>query len=204
MLESDRHLPIEGPADQPSSPDRNGTPLEGSDPLALAPPNLKARPRRGRLLRPEDAKGINFTPEQRLMILDSWRRSGLPAGDFSPLVGLSKHTLYAWKKRFDREGPGGLVDHPRGSMKGSRLPDLTRRAIIMLKESNPHYGCERISDLLARGPALQASPNAVAKVLKEAGYVFDEVPTRATRTISESSSAPVRTSSGRPISSPSS
>jgi transposase InsO family protein len=113
------------------------------------------------------------------MILDSWRRSGLPAGDFAPLVGLSKHTLYAWKKRFDREGPGGLVDHPRGSVKGSRLPDLTRRAIIMLKESNPEYGCERISDLLARGPALQASPNAVARVLKESGYVFDELPTHA-------------------------
>jgi transposase InsO family protein len=47
----------------------------------------------------------------------------------------------------------------------------------MLKESNQDYGCERISDLLARGPALQASPNAVARVLKEAGYVFDEPPT---------------------------
>jgi transposase InsO family protein len=130
-------------------------------------------------LRPEDAKGPAYGPEQRLLILDTWRRSGLPAGDFAPLVGLSRHTLYAWKKRFDREGPGGLVDHPRGTVRGSRLPDLTRRTIIMLKESNPDYGCQRISDLLARGPALQASPNAVARVLKEAGYIFDEVETHA-------------------------
>jgi transposase InsO family protein len=49
----------------------------------------------------------------------------------------------------------------------------------MLKEANPDFGCERISDLLARGPALQASPKSVAKVLKEAGYVFAEVPTRS-------------------------
>jgi transposase InsO family protein len=130
-------------------------------------------------MRPEDAKGPTFGPEQRLLILDSWRRSGLPAGDFAPLVGLSRHTLYAWKKKFDREGPGGLVDHPRGTVRGSRLPDLTRRAILMLKESNPDYGCQRISDLLARGPALQASANAVARVLKEAGYVFEEVETHA-------------------------
>lgn len=166
---------------RPILPENNGSsaPPDGGVPLPFGPPNLKARPRRGRLVRPEDAKGLSFTPEQRLMILDSWRRSGLPAGDFAPLVGLSKHTLYAWKKRFDREGPGGLIDHPRGSVKGSRLPDLTRRAIVMLKESNPDYGCERISDLLARGPALQASPNAVARVLKEAGYVFDETPTHA-------------------------
>jgi transposase len=169
----------------PESPrnDPKGLPdpenIANADPLPFPAPNLKARPHRGRLLRPEDAKGPFFTPEQRLLILDSWRRSAIPAGDFAPLVGVSRHTIYAWKKRFDREGPGGLVDHPRGTVKGSRLPDLTKRAILMLKESNPNYGCERISDLLARGPALQASATAVTKVLKEAGYVFDEIPTRS-------------------------
>jgi transposase InsO family protein len=153
--------------------------MANAGPLPFPSPNLKARPHRGRLLRPEDAKGPLFSPEQRLLILDSWRKSAIPAGDFAPLVGVSRHTIYAWKKRFDREGPGGLVDHPRGTVKGSRLPDLTKRAILMLKESNPDYGCQRISDLLARGPALQASATAVTKVLKEAGYVFDEIPTRS-------------------------
>jgi transposase InsO family protein len=148
-------------------------------PLPCPDPNIKPRPRRGRLLRPEDAKGPAFSPEQRLLILDSWLKSGLPARDYAPLVGLSRHTLYSWKKRFDREGPGGLIDKPRGSVRGSRLPDLTRRAILLLKQDNPDYGCERISDLLARGPALQASPNAVARVLKESGYVFDEPPTHS-------------------------
>lgn len=172
----------DSPKAEASVPANGSAPLPGGNgvqnPLP-SDPNLKSRPRRGRLLRPEDAKGLTFTPEQRLLILDSWRRSGLPARDFAPLVGVSRHTLYSWKKHFDREGPGGLVDRPRGSVKGSRLPDLTRRAILMLKESNKDYGCERISDLLARGPALQASPNAVARVLKEAGYVFDEVETRS-------------------------
>ncbi len=167
----------EGAADLQRSPPGEGGPVPPA--LPFPAPNLKARPRRGRLLRPEDAKGPTFTPEQRLLILDSWRKSAIPAGDFAPFVGISRHTIYAWKKRFDREGPGGLIDHPRGSVKGSRLPDLTKRAILMLKESNPEYGCERISDLLARGPALQASATAVAKVLKEAGYVFDEIPTRS-------------------------
>jgi transposase InsO family protein len=168
--------------EQPQSDPKGPTPPENianAGPLPFPSPNLKARPHRGRLLRPEDAKGPTFTPEQRLLILDSWRRSAIPAGDFAPLVGISRHTIYAWKKRFDREGPGGLVDHPRGTVKGSRLPDLTKRAILMIKESNPDYGCVRISDLLARGPALQASATAVTKVLKEAGYVFDQVPTRS-------------------------
>jgi transposase InsO family protein len=121
----------------------------------------------------------SFTPQQRLLLLDTWTRSGLPAGDFASLVGVSKHTLYAWKKRFDEEGPAGLVELPRGAQGGSRLPELTRRTILMLKTSHPDWGCQRISDTLARGPALGASPGAVAKVLHEAGYETVEEPTRA-------------------------
>jgi transposase InsO family protein len=119
-----------------------------------------------------------FTPEQRLLVLDAWRRSGLPAGDFAPLVGISKHTLYWWQKKFEAEGPAGLADKPKGAPAGSRLPEPTRRAILMLKESHPDWGCQKISDLLVRGPALPASPAAVARVLREAGYVTQEEPSK--------------------------
>lgn len=119
-----------------------------------------------------------FTPQQRLLLLDTWTRSGLPAGDFASLVGVSKHTLYAWKKRFEEQGPAGLLDQPRGASSGSRLPELTRRTILMLKTSHPEWGCQRISDTLARGPALGACPSAVAKVLHEAGYESQEELTR--------------------------
>jgi transposase InsO family protein len=135
-------------------------------------------PRRGkRLVRPED-KAPPLTPQQRLLMLDTWQRSGLPAQDFAALVGVSKHTLYDWKRKFAAEGPGGLLDRPRGGPTGSRLPELTKRTILMLKQANPDWGCQRISDLLARGPALPASPGAVARVLHEAGYQLEEVPIR--------------------------
>ena len=112
------------------------------------------------------------------MLLDTWQRSQLPAKDFAALVGVSKHTLYAWKKAFDTQGPAGLLDQPRGAPSGSRLPELTKRTILMLKTANPDWGCQRISDLLGRGPALPASPGAVARVLHEAGYELEEVSTR--------------------------
>jgi hypothetical protein len=73
-----------------------------------------------RLARPAESPAVPLTGEQRLLVLDAWRRSGLPAGDFGPLVGLSKHTLYDWKRRFEAEGPAGLADKPRGSPRGSR------------------------------------------------------------------------------------
>jgi transposase InsO family protein len=130
------------------------------------------------LVVPEQIPLAKIAPEQRLLLLDTWRRSGLPAGDFAALVGVSKHTLYSWKLKFDQQGPSGLMDKPRGQKTGSRLPDLTRRTILMLKQSNPEWGCQRISDMLVRGPALPASPAAVARVLHEAGYELEENPTR--------------------------
>jgi transposase InsO family protein len=139
---------------------------------------LLAGRRRGRRLVQPQAKPEPLTPQQRLLLLDTWQRSGLPAGDFAALVGLSKKTLYGWKKKFDREGPGGLMDQPRGGTSGSRLPELTKRTILLLKAGNPEWGCQRISDLLQRGPALPASPSAVARVLHEAGYELEEVATR--------------------------
>jgi hypothetical protein len=93
-------------------------------------------------------------------------------------VGLSKHTLYAWKRKFGAGGPAALVDGPRGGPAGSRLPKATRRALLRLQEANPDGGGEPIAALLLRGPALPASPQAIARVLPEAGYDLEESPTR--------------------------
>jgi transposase InsO family protein len=145
------------------------------------PPEFPRRPprRRGRrLVAPAATPAAPLTPQQRLLLLDTWQRSGLPAGDFAALVGLSKHTLYDWKRKFDAQGPAGLLDAPRGGPAGSKLPDLTKRTILLLKQAHPDFGCQKISDLLVRGPALPASPAAVARVLHEAGYQLEDVPTR--------------------------
>jgi transposase len=185
-------LPAAGPAP--------ATPL-AADPAPQLPPNMGAsaadalpsahdlpglaagdpvpRRRPGQRLLPPQLPPTPLTPQQRLLLLDTWQRSGLPAGDFAALVGVSRHTLSAWKQKFASQGPAGLLDQPRGGPKGSRLPDLTRRTIVLLKTANPDWGCQRISDMLWRGPALPASAAAVARVLHEAGYELEAVPSRA-------------------------
>ena len=70
------------------------------------------------------------------------------------------------------------MDQARGAPAGSRLPELTQRTILMLKQAHPDWGCQQISDMLLRGPALPASAAAVARVLHEAGYELEETPTR--------------------------
>jgi hypothetical protein len=62
------------------------------------------------------------------------------------------------------------MDKPQSS----RLPELIKRTILMLNQSNPEWGVERISAMLLRGPGLQPSPSAVAKVLHEAGYELED------------------------------
>jgi transposase InsO family protein len=142
------------------------------------PPPVRKTRRRGTLAPPVDRPELPLSPQQKLLLLDTWQRSGLPARDFGALVNVSHHTLYSWRRRFQELGPGGLVDRPRGVKKGSKLPELTKRTILMLKQAHPEWGCERISDMLVRGPALPASANAVSRVLREAGYELVEQPTR--------------------------
>ena len=153
-------------------------PLEPFPETAVSLPPLSLGRGRGRRLVKKSATApMSLKPEQRLLLLDTWQRSGLPAGDFAAMVGLSKHTLYAWKKKFDDEGPAGLMERPRRGG-GRQLSDLTRRTILMLKQSHPDWGCQRISDVLWRGPSLSASASAVAQVLHDAGYELQEVCTR--------------------------
>jgi transposase InsO family protein len=126
---------------------------------------------------PEDVDRRTLRPHERVLILDMWQRSGLAAREFGALVGLSRKTLFEWKRRFDRHGPAGLADQRRGAPAGSRLPEPTQRAILMLKGAHPEWGCERIREVLLRGEGYSASAGAIAHVLRENGYELDSVET---------------------------
>jgi Homeodomain-like domain len=109
-------------ADNPPAPDPCGTTGHDTAARPIAPPRLQQHARGRRCLRMDEPPVSPVTPQQRLLLLDTWRRSGLPAGDFAPLVGISKHTLYAWHRKFQQDGPAGLEDKPRGAPAGNRLP----------------------------------------------------------------------------------
>ena len=97
------------------SPEESRGPTEEAlrfeDEAAPSIPNLTARRPGRRLVKADASPRVSLSWQQRLLLLDTWRRSALPAGEFGALVGVSKHTLYAWKKRFEAGGPAGLEDH---------------------------------------------------------------------------------------------
>ena len=73
-----------GGAGKPEGRPPEAVPAEptGSDRSEINPPR---RRRRGKqLTKDPGAKRMHYSGEQRLLILDVWRRSSLPAADFAP------------------------------------------------------------------------------------------------------------------------
>ena len=153
-------------AEDPEQPLPSRPPLSG---VGTRDGNLRRKGRKA----PGSRKKV-FSTEERLLVLDTWLRSGLPGKDFSGLVGVSKHTLYSWKKRFEQEGPAGLEDRPR-TRSGARLSEAARRSGCSRKvlrdrlrryglyvspralpPSPPSAACERTSGIITRPSAALA------------------------------------------------
>jgi transposase InsO family protein len=175
----------EGAGGAGGDPDQDDELVVIEDEPEVTPPKLGGsrrgsgpRPRVTRAPQAQGEKPRSLTGEQRLLILDSWQRSKLPAGDFAPLVGVSSAALYKWKRLFETEGPASLEEGRRGPAPGSKVSEPTRRVILLLKQAKPDWGQDRIHYELQRTKGLQASPGAIAKVLAEEGYQVVEQGTK--------------------------
>ena len=91
---------------------------------------------------------------------------GYSAPEVSSALGISKHTLYEWTKRYREQGEAGLRVSRRKAG-GKRLPSAVTERIVRLKREHPGFGIKRISQTLRRLFFLQASPETVRQTLKE-------------------------------------
>lgn len=171
-------LPASGSALPPPPPHGGARAAAPSDEPPLTVARLVAgggRPRVARTVKAEEAGPREaLKPEQRLLLLDTWKRSGLAATEFAALVGVSAHTLYEWKRKFESRGPAGLATKQGAARRrGSQVPEPVRRAILMMKEAHPDWGQERLSEMLNRAEGFAVSPGAIGRVLEEGGYVVE-------------------------------
>jgi transposase InsO family protein len=164
------------PGDLPAPPDDDGGDAERS-PARLVGPRRGGGGRVRRTVAPGEIDlRRGATAKDRLYLLDLWTRSSLPATEFSRLVGVAPHTLYEWRRKFVERGPAGLENRPKGAPKGSRVPEPTRRAVLLMKEAHPEWGVDRLHDMLLRTDGFQVSAEAIGLVLREEGYVVAGVP----------------------------
>ena len=117
-----------------------------------------------------DLLPLGGTAEDRLFILDLWIKSRLKAAKFCEYVRVTPHKLGAWRRLFDQYGPAGLEPKPKGAPKGSRLPEATRTAILMMKGQHEDWVLDRIHQMLLRTEGFKASASAIRRVLLGEGY----------------------------------
>ena len=107
-------------------------PLESPEAAGGCDPGTPFTPPKRRRLLVRALPREPLSAQKKILLLDTWRRSGLPARNFAAITGLTRQQLYAWQRKFKLEGPAGLLGKPRGAPGGSRIPELTKRTILML------------------------------------------------------------------------
>jgi transposase InsO family protein len=150
---------------------------EGNPALEASLPSEESKPRARRKAAVSRKQSRKYTPSEKLVLIGVWKESSLSAKEFTSLIGLDFKTFSIWKGRFEKDGAEGLFGKPPGPKPGSRVDTMTRKSILLLREHNPKFGCERISQYLYRGSAISVSASTVARVLKEEGIELETVPT---------------------------
>ena len=92
---------------------------------------------RGALFHAKVRPELPLSAPQKLLLLEWWHRIGLPARLFLFLVNVARQMLSAWKRRFDKLRPGGMIGQPKRVKQGGMVPDITKRTILLRMQSRP-------------------------------------------------------------------
>src|SRR5262245_60359558 len=95
-------------------------------------------------------KSKRYSPEERRFALEAWSGTQRGAEVFARQWGVSKPTLYQWKRALERDGPRGL-EAPRATGKRRGRPPLAtpvREEIVAVKRRFPDFGLRKVRDFL--------------------------------------------------------
>jgi transposase InsO family protein len=108
----------------------------------------------------------------KLEILRSVESSGLPVRQALERLGVRPSTYYRWRKRFRREGTGGLIDRSpfTGRVWNQILPE-ERAKILETAHLFPEHSPREIAFQVCDSAGFTVSESTVYRVLKAAGLV---------------------------------
>lgn len=110
----------------------------------------------------------HYRPEFRLKAVKLYLKGRHSLSVLCREMGMDKNSLFTWVKRYKQEGVAGLQDRPNLGPRTKKLPAAITEKILNLKQENPAFGVQRISQLLRRWFFLPASPGTVRQRLQEA------------------------------------
>ena len=94
----------------------------------------------------------------------------LSVNDLCYRAGISRKTLYKWKKRYLEEGEAGLYDRSRRPHKSNRMGAVVVSKIYEVREKFG-WGAKKIAAYLKRKYEINVSHTTVHKYLKQGGFV---------------------------------
>lgn len=117
------------------------------------------------------SQGLSAKAKERWRLVscfEALRRKGIPSTEASLVLGVPRSTLYRWRRRLRKGGPGGLED---ASHRPKRLRQPTWsvelvQAVFRLREQYPRWGKEKLMVLLGRG-GLRTSSSTVGRILRK-------------------------------------
>ena len=113
---------------------------------------------------------LSAEAQERLRWLSAWetlRHEGIPGARASEVLGLSRASVYRWRKRLKQDGLRGLEGRsrrPRRRRRPSWSPELAQAVLVVREESFP-WGKDKLVVLLRR-KGWRVSTSMVGRIIK--------------------------------------
>jgi transposase InsO family protein len=110
--------------------------------------------------------------DEKLSFIAEWLRGDEPRASLCGRYGISRETGYEWWRRYEAEGPSGLVERSRAPHRhGRSMPAHVAAALIALRRSKPYWGPKKLLAILRERTPEQRwpSPSTVSELFRREG-----------------------------------
>jgi putative transposase len=121
---------------------------------------------------------ITDAMDQKIELIRYWKNKQVTITELSSIFGVSRKTAYKWIKRYEEEGPLGLIARPRTPFQHPNVTDnATVEKIISAKKQYKRWGPKKILAWLTEKHPEETFPAAstIGGILEKEGLVRKKV-----------------------------
>ena len=108
-------------------------------------------------------RNARLTPRGRQLLVERVRDQGMPVSHVAKAMGISRQCAHRWVRRFDEEGPAGLVDRSSRPHRSPRATDARRVAKVLKARDDHRCGPAELARLT------KVPERTVTRILRRAG-----------------------------------
>jgi len=108
-------------------------------------------------------RNARLTPRGRQLLVERVRDQGMPVSHVAKAMGISRQCAHRWVRRFDEEGPAGLVDRSSRPLRSPRATDARSVAKVLKARRDHRCGPAQLACLTA------VPERTVSRILRRSG-----------------------------------